>query len=130
LYRECLLLTQSGHLTCQQYIHEIAGCTVQCNAFIGIAVLTLLSTSTFLQAQQSSAPTSAKCPNIVFMLTDNLGYGDVGAYGGGAVRGAPTQHIDTLASEGLQLTNFSAERATIVKLLQQGESRTISTALV
>jgi arylsulfatase A-like enzyme len=64
------------------------------------------------------------------MLTDNLGYGDVGAYGGGAVRGAPTQHIDTLASEGLQLTNFSAERATIVKLLQQVESRTISTALV
>ncbi len=48
-------------------------------------------------------------PNIVFILTDNLGYGDLGAYGGGAVRGAPTPRIDELAREGLRLTNFNVE---------------------
>ena len=48
-------------------------------------------------------------PNIVFMLTDNLGYGEVGAYGGGALRGAPTPRLDKLASEGLRLTNMNME---------------------
>ena len=35
-----------------------------------------------------------KKPNIVFMLMDNLGYGEVGCYGGGILRGAPTPRID------------------------------------
>jgi arylsulfatase len=34
-----------------------------------------------------------KKPNIVFMLTGNLGYGDLGDYGGGILRGAPTPRI-------------------------------------
>jgi hypothetical protein len=50
-----------------------------------------------------------KKPNILFILTDNLGYGDIGAFGGGAVRGAPTPRIDQLAREGLILTNFNVE---------------------
>ena len=48
-------------------------------------------------------------PNIVIMLADNLGYGDLGVYGGGAIRGAPTPRIDQLAAEGLRLTNFNVE---------------------
>ena len=48
-------------------------------------------------------------PNIVFMMADNLGYGDVGVYGGGELRGAPTPRIDSLASEGLRLTQFLVE---------------------
>src|SRR4026209_2071110 len=47
--------------------------------------------------------------NILFMLVDNLGYGELGVYGGGATRGAPTPRIDTLASEGLRLTNMNME---------------------
>ena len=35
---------------------------------------------------------------------DNVGYGDLGAYGGGELRGAPTPRIDQLAREGLRLT--------------------------
>jgi len=48
-------------------------------------------------------------PNIVFILTDNLGYGEVGAYGGGITRGAPTLRIDSLAREGMRFTNFNME---------------------
>jgi hypothetical protein len=48
-------------------------------------------------------------PNIVFILTDNLGYGEVGAYGGGETRGAATPNIDSIAREGLRLTNMNME---------------------
>ena len=50
-----------------------------------------------------------KRPNIVFILTDNLGYGELGVYGGGILRGAPTPRIDQLASEGMRLLNFNVE---------------------
>src|SRR4051794_26173321 len=48
-------------------------------------------------------------PNIVLMLTDNVGYGELGIYGGGILRGAPTPRIDKLASEGMRLLNFNVE---------------------
>jgi arylsulfatase A-like enzyme len=48
-------------------------------------------------------------PNIVFFFWDNLGWGEVGCYGGGVLRGAPTPRIDHLASEGLKLLNFNVE---------------------
>src|SRR5437899_7072360 len=59
----------------------------------------------------SSAPASAqdKKPNIVFILADNIGYGDIGVYGGGELRGAPTPRIDELAHEGLRLTQYLVE---------------------
>ena len=41
-----------------------------------------------------------KKPNIVVILADNLGYGELGVYGGGILRGAPTPRIDALAGEG------------------------------
>src|SRR5258707_5166578 len=50
-----------------------------------------------------------KKPNIVFILVDNLGYGELGVYGGGILRGAPTPRIDKLASEGTRLLNFNVE---------------------
>ena len=50
-------------------------------------------------------------PNVVFILLDNVGYGDLGPYGGGELRGAPTPRIDQLAREGLQLTQFLVEPA-------------------
>jgi arylsulfatase len=51
----------------------------------------------------------ADAPNIVLILADNLGWGELGCYGGGALRGAPTPRIDALASEGLRFTNFNVE---------------------
>jgi arylsulfatase len=50
-------------------------------------------------------------PNVVFILADNVGYGDLGPYGGGELRGAPTPRIDKLAAEGLTLKQFLVEAA-------------------
>ena len=58
-----------------------------------------------------AAPSSAQLsqPNILFILADNIGYGDIGAYGGGELRGSPTPRLDQLAAEGLRLTQFLVE---------------------
>jgi arylsulfatase len=56
-----------------------------------------------------AAQAQERKPNIVFILMDNLGYGEPGVYGGGILRGAPTPRIDKLASEGMRLTNFNVE---------------------
>src|ERR1700758_3468741 len=61
------------------------------------------------QAQGVTQQGASKKPNIVFILVDNLGYGELGVYGGGILRGAPTPRIDKLASEGLRLLNFNVE---------------------
>jgi arylsulfatase len=66
----------------------------------------LLSPTAPLNAQPVSDATR---PNILFVLMDNLGYGEVGAYGGGILRGAATPRIDRLAAEGTRLTNFNVE---------------------
>ncbi len=71
-----------------------------------LVALTLASTTmltTLVAAQESEKP------NIVFVLMDNLGYGEVGVYGGGITRGAATPRIDELAAEGMRLTNFNVE---------------------
>jgi len=57
----------------------------------------------------SGVAAAAENPNIVLMLSDNLGYGDLGIYGGGAIRGAPTPNIDKLATQGMRFTNFNVE---------------------
>jgi arylsulfatase len=50
-----------------------------------------------------------KLPNIVLILADNLGWGELGCYGGGMLRGAPTPRIDALAAQGLRFLNFNVE---------------------
>src|SRR5262245_37952931 len=51
-------------------------------------------------------------PNIVLIFPDNLGWGEVGAYG--SVRGNLTPRIDKLASEGIRLNNFNVEFSCVV----------------
>ncbi len=50
------------------------------------------------------SPALAQPPNIVFILADDLGYGDLGCYGHPKFR---TPRIDRLASEGVRLTQFN-----------------------
>ena len=51
----------------------------------------------------------AEQPNIVFFYWDNFGWGELGCYGGGVLRGAPTPRIDGLAAQGRRLLNFNVE---------------------
>jgi arylsulfatase A-like enzyme len=53
----------------------------------------------------AQAPTRNARPNVVLILMDDLGYGDIGSYG---VKDAKTPNIDRLAREGVRLTNAYA----------------------
>jgi arylsulfatase A-like enzyme len=48
-------------------------------------------------------------PNIVLIVSDDTGYGDLGPYGGGEGRGMPTPNIDRLADEGMTFFDFYAQ---------------------
>jgi len=59
-----------------------------------------------------ATPQPSSRPNIVLMFGDNIGWGEVGAYGG--VRGVPTPQLDGLATAGLRLDNFNVEFSCVV----------------
>ena len=44
----------------------------------------------------------AQSPNIIFVVADDLGYGELGSFGGTEI---PTPHLDALASGGVRFTN-------------------------
>ena len=52
---------------------------------------------------------AAEKPNILFIVSDDTGYGDLGPYGGGEGRGMPTPAIDRMAADGMTLFSFYAQ---------------------
>jgi arylsulfatase A-like enzyme len=59
-------------------------------------------------ASPSLAPAAERPPNVVLVYADDLGYGDVGAFGAPRIR---TPHIDRLATEGVRFTDFYVAQA-------------------
>jgi arylsulfatase len=57
----------------------------------------------------SSSAMAQDKPNILFIVSDDTGYGDLGPYGGGEGRGMPTPNIDQLAEEGMTFFSFYAQ---------------------
>ena len=53
----------------------------------------LLASLTMVSAQ-SMAQAQVEKPNIVLIVSDDFGYGDMGVYGGGENRGQPTPNLD------------------------------------
>ena len=49
-----------------------------------------------------NAPPGRRPPNVVFILADDMGYSDLGSYGGEIY----TPRIDRLAAQGVRFTNF------------------------
>jgi arylsulfatase A-like enzyme len=71
-----------------------------------------------LAAGCAPAPAPAAPPNVVIILADDLGWGDIGTQG---ASGFATPHLDRLADEGLRFTDFyvaqpvcSASRAALL----------------
>jgi len=70
-----------------------------------LAVLCLASLPvTSAASAQQAAPAAAK-PNVVLIITDDVGYGDFGSYGAPDIK---TPNIDSLARDGTKLTDFYA----------------------
>ncbi len=50
-----------------------------------------------------------KKPNIIYILADDVGWGELGWQGGGKHRGTPTPELDTMAAEGMRFWSAYAE---------------------
>jgi arylsulfatase A-like enzyme len=74
-------------------------------------VSVLLAAAAFAIPPPDQALGAEARPNVVLILADNVGYGDLGPYGGGELRGFPTPRIDELARAGLRLTQYLVEPA-------------------
>src|SRR5499427_6254881 len=73
-------------------------------ALVVLAVLNL-TFSAAAQPRNADSATPGRKPNIVFILVDNVGWGDFSCYGGTT----PTPRIDTLASQGIRFNNYNVE---------------------
>lgn len=60
-------------------------------------------------ALSASAQQTQTKPNIILLVSDDTGYGDLGPYGGGEGRGMATPNIDRLANEGMTFFTFYAQ---------------------
>jgi Sulfatase len=66
----------------------------------------VLTAAVVLSGDAVLADPPARKPNVVIIMTDDIGWGDLGVYGGGAMRGAPTPNLDRMASEGMRFVNY------------------------
>ncbi|MBW8636301.1 arylsulfatase [Hoeflea sp. WL0058] len=69
--------------------------------------LTIIATCAGLAlAALPSHAQEEKKPNILLIVSDDTGWGDLGPYLGGEARGMPTPNFDRIAEEGMVFTNF------------------------
>lgn len=58
-----------------------------------------------------------KSPNIIYILTDDIGWGELGCYMGGKLRGTPSPTLDQMADEGMKfLSNYTEPSSTPTRL--------------
>ena len=70
-------------------------------------LLVLLLATLLLPPLAADSVHAADRPNVVFIMADDLGYGDLGCYGQQRIK---TPAIDRLAAEGMKFTDFYAGR--------------------
>lgn len=74
-----------------------------------LAAIALIGWISARSSWAQTAPAPARVPNIVIILADDLGYGDVSCYGATRIQ---TPHIDRLAEGGLRFTDAHSAAAT------------------
>lgn len=72
-----------------------------------LAIAVLFSSAVSGRASAADAK-ATRPPNVIFIMTDDLGYGDLGCYGQKKIR---TPHIDALAAQGMKFTQYYAGSA-------------------
>ncbi len=82
-----------------------ASCSVGLNKAKVLAMAGPATASTAVQAQEAS---SGKTPNIVFIMGDDVGWFNIGAYHRGIMAGK-TPNLDALAAQGMLFTDYYAE---------------------
>ncbi len=70
-----------------------------------ISILRSIVSAALLLTGLIATSPAAEPPNIIIILADDLGYGDLGCYGHPSIR---TPHLDRMAAEGLRFTDFYA----------------------
>jgi arylsulfatase A-like enzyme len=70
-----------------------------------VRTVTALLAYAVITAPAVAAQPAASRPNVVLIITDDVGYGDIGSYGAPDIK---TPNIDRLAREGVRLTDFYA----------------------
>lgn len=76
---------------------------------IGIILLVVVQAIMMSCSSKPQAQEKSQKPNVIIIYADDLGYGDVGAYGATALK---TPNIDKLANGGVKFTNGYASSAT------------------
>jgi arylsulfatase A-like enzyme len=69
----------------------------------------LLAAVTLLMTIAPSFALAQAKPNILLIVSDDTGYGDLGPYGGGEGRGMATPNLDRMAAEGMTFFSFYAQ---------------------
>ncbi len=80
-----------NYINRREFFRKAAACGLGVSAFAG-------------RGACAAAPASAR-PNIIFILADDIGYGDFGCYGASRVR---TPNVDRVAKEGIRFTDAHA----------------------
>ena len=74
-------------------------------AFAAPAVTSAMpSVASNTQARKSTKGRSKRSPNVIFMICDDLGYGDLGCYGSKL----PTPNLNAMAADGLRFTRYNS----------------------
>jgi len=81
----------------RQFLYQTAGCAAA-------AAMSLAGCKT-MPAEKTPTSEITKRPNIIFIMADDLGYGDLGCYGQKEIK---TPNIDRLAAEGMRFTDCYA----------------------
>ena len=72
--------------------------------------LMILALAVLVAVLLTNPVAAADKPNVVLMLADNVGWGDIGAFGGGEIRGMPTPDQRSSGLSGRQVGDRSLRR--------------------